>query len=506
MRQVARYVFSSDDATAEATVQRYQRATALVSSWITQKGWRGSPDFTMADGRSASIEIDEVEAGDGEFKRWRLLEEIPGGLFETMVGLARSADRVHVSASLAAGHNTNQLAPLQYEARCPSVLRQLAELPWGWRLGRSSLATAHTRFRGPAGGDALTSLLLDTERSLPVVAISTHFGLALHREMETRMARDLIGLATVAVVDDEAAWTLTQRLGKTLSCYNGAVRLYWPGLAADSPPTYHPLWTAERLLSGAGSVDAAEKYIREMLRKRLMAVSVPALAEASVFERVRAARQQAEEATRRAELVEAADYKKLAEEEADKADRMKLRVAELEGQIQDLRQQLWRVQAEDAWADGAESISPDDSQPPETVEEAVSRAKVLFAGRLRFGADVDAGVRGLNKTAGPPDKVLKYLRGLADLASARQSGPLGKGMMQWLGDRGIDGSGEFETISNNKAEQRKRTWDNGAGARRVFDFHLKPNEATQPDQCVRIYFDWDEAAAQVVVAWVGRHP
>ena len=281
MRQVARYVFSSDEATAEATAQRYLKAMEVVSSWITQKGWRGGPDLRMADGRSASVEVSKAEAGNGEFTRWRLLEEIPGGLFETMVGLARSGDRVHVSAALSAGHNTNQLAPLQYEARCPSVVRQLAELPWGWRLGRSSVATAPTRFRGPAGGDALTSLLLDPERSLPVVAISTHFGLALHREMETRMARDLVGLATVAVLDDEAAWTLTQRLGKTLSCYNGAVRLYWPGFAPGSPPIRHPLWTAERLLSGAGSVDAAEKYIREMLRKRLMAVSVPALAEAS---------------------------------------------------------------------------------------------------------------------------------------------------------------------------------------------------------------------------------
>ncbi len=506
MRQVARYVFSSDEATAETTVQRYQQATDVVSSWIAQKGWRGGPDLTMADGRSASIDVDEAEAGDGKFKRWRLLEEIPGGLFETMVGLARSGDRVHVSAALAAGHNTNQLSPLQYEARCPSVLRQLAQLPWGWRLGRSSLTTGPTRFRGPSGGDAVTSLLLDTERSLPVVAISTHVGLALHREMDARMARDLLGLATVAVIDDEAAWALTQRLGKTLSCYNGAVRLYWPGLAASSPPTHHPLWTAERLLSGAGTVDAAEKYIREMLRKRLMAVSVPALAEASVFERVKAARQEAEEKKRRAELLEAADYKKLAEEEADRADRMKLRVAELEDQIQDLRQQLWRLQAEDAWADGAEAISPDDSEPPETVEEAVSRARTLFAGRLRFGSDVDTGVRGLFKTAGPPDKVFRYLSGLADFATARQAGPVGKGMMQWLRERGVDCSEESETDRKNKTEQRKRTWDNGADSRRVFDLHLKPNEATSPDQCVRIYFEWDDAAAQIVVGWVGHHP
>jgi hypothetical protein len=506
MRQIARYVFSSEQNDASSTAARFERARDIVDTWVGQKGWNGGADFGMPDGRAGNLTRESASFGDECTERWTLLEEIAGGFFETMVGLARSADRVHVSATLAAGHNTNQLAPLQYEARCPTVVRQLAEQPWGWRLGASPIAVAPHVFRGSTGGDTLSSLLLHKERTLPVVTISTHFGLTIHREIAGRMARDLVGLATVAVMDDDAAWTVTQKLGKHLSCFNGAIRLYWPGLTLESQPLRHPLWTAARLMTGPGTVDAAEKFIRDTLRKRLMAVSVPALAEAAVFENVRRGSEEQEEARRRSQLTESADYQRWAEQEAERADRLKAQVASLEGQLKELRQQLYRLQSERAWSDEDDSLLPDDSQPPETVEEAVARARVLFAGRLRFGDDVDTGVRGLSRTAGPPDKVFRYLSGLAEMAAARQAGPLGKSPLQWLSASGIDGSEESETVSKNKTEQRKRTWDDGANQQRVFDLHLKPNEATQPDQCVRIYFDWDDAAAQVVVGWVGRHP
>ncbi len=53
---------------------------------------------------------------------------------------------------------------------------------------------------------------------------------------------------------------------------------------------------------------------------------------------------------------------------------------------------------------------------------------------------------------------------------------------------------------------KARTWDDGAGARREFELHLKPAEGTSPDRCVRIYFDYDETAQRAVVGWIGRHP
>jgi hypothetical protein len=67
-------------------------------------------------------------------------------------------------------------------------------------------------------------------------------------------------------------------------------------------------------------------------------------------------------------------------------------------------------------------------------------------------------------------------------------------------------SGESETVLNSPAEQKARTWDDGAGAKRGFNFHLKPSEATSPDRCVRVYFEYDEKRSKTIVGWIGKHP
>jgi len=82
---------------------------------------------------------------------------------------------------------------------------------------------------------------------------------------------------------------------------------------------------------------------------------------------------------------------------------------------------------------------------------------------------------------------------------------LGLYMVDWLKENGCLASGESETIRNNRTEMGKRTWDDGR-APREFNTHMKPSEATSPDRCVRIYFDWDTATEQIVVGWIGRHP
>jgi hypothetical protein len=78
-------------------------------------------------------------------------------------------------------------------------------------------------------------------------------------------------------------------------------------------------------------------------------------------------------------------------------------------------------------------------------------------------------------------------------------------MIQWLRGRGINASGESDTVRNSASEMRKRAWHDGS-KRRTFELHLKPNEVVSPDRCARIYFDFDDQRNCVIVGWVGRHP
>ena len=128
-----------------------------------------------------------------------------------------------------------------------------------------------------------------------------------------------------------------------------------------------------------------------------------------------------------------------------------------------------------------------------------------FPGVLTFGSDVDTGVKGLAPDAGPPEKIYIYLQTLAETVHLRRGSGLGLGLIPWLQNKGVSVSGESETVKGSTAENRKRTWNDGAGSR-LFDLHLKPSDGTSPDRCVRIYFDYDDTRRVVVVGWVGRHP
>lgn len=129
------------------------------------------------------------------------------------------------------------------------------------------------------------------------------------------------------------------------------------------------------------------------------------------------------------------------------------------------------------------------------------------ADTLVFGAAVTEGesVGTLAPDAGPPEKVLRYLRVLGEFTKAKRSGPLGTTAIKWLEGRNVTASGESETGRSSQKERQARTWDDGYGGRRFFDWHLKPKDATSPDHCVRIYFDYDEDFGKTVVGWVGTH-
>lgn len=63
--------------------------------------------------------------------------------------------------------------------------------------------------------------------------------------------------------DKWAAFALTNRLGKPLSCFNGAVRTYWPGFDLKSDPFDHPMFLPGRIaVHGAGRL--ADYFLRRL--------------------------------------------------------------------------------------------------------------------------------------------------------------------------------------------------------------------------------------------------
>jgi hypothetical protein len=257
------------------------------------------------------------------------------------------------------------------------------------------------------------------------------------------------------------------------------------------------------LLYGVPGTEEAAHRIRTQFRRKVLGLSTLTMHRHAVFDNIeRAHRAQIAEVRRK----DASQQELLELYEADN-DRLESENRALLERVARLQTDLANTKAMLEWAtrDSDEEVLPDSEVPPKTVDDAVETAKQQHNGLLVFGDDVPVGIRSLAENAGPPDKILAYLGGLARLAQARRNGSLGVSTVQWLKEQGLIAGGESETIKNNRGEMQKRTWHDGHD-RREFELHLKPSDATSPDRCARIYFDWDEETRRVVVGWVGRHP
>lgn len=516
MRTVARYSIEATAGDANASLIHYLTLADHLEAWLRWKGELvyGSSEQLVAvrfqDGREAvasSVDVDALP--DGALRSVTLTEPTHTGVsFETTITVALQAQVVHVYANLRVGGGADRpLAPLSYDARCPRLIRDCIAYDLPWSYGGDPIRRGREKKRGRQAGEALVQLVTSTTRMLPLVVVSEHLGFMLHPDLTVNLGQELLGLAHVVQIDDEAAWGLTRTIGDQWSCYNGAVRLYWPRVDTRKDPFAHPLWTARKLLDFTPDTRVSAERLCSHLRRRLTELSAFTIQEPAAIGAIVNLGRERRFASERVGLEGGSDYRQLAESYAAEVDELRIDLVKARNEVEALSSKVANLGIAVRWKDDEEqsAIEPETETPPTTVEGAVARAAREAAGVVLFGDDVKKGVSELFPQAGPPEKVLQYLRALTRMAAERRTGPLGTSMAAWFRRENINASQESETTVNSAAAKLRRTFHDGRGTR-FFEWHLKPNDATSPDKCVRIYFDWNEETHEVIVGWVGRHP
>jgi hypothetical protein len=105
------------------------------------------------------------------------------------------------------------------------------------------------------------NLLYLPGRRLPVIAISEGVkGTTCVAPNE--LAQAIAGAAHIVHLSTEASWELTRTVTKRMSAFNGAVRMYAPGLKEDEEDPYqHPLWLLQPEDSGAFTKSLAARVL-----------------------------------------------------------------------------------------------------------------------------------------------------------------------------------------------------------------------------------------------------
>jgi hypothetical protein len=345
--------------------------------------------------------------------------------------------------------------------------------------------------------------LTDNRRALPIVVVTNHPSTGRPLVDTQKLSRELAGLAHVTHLSTHlAARNLTDEVGAQLSAWQGAVRLYWPKFGKDAEPYEHKYWPPHRMPDEGGA------FLIDELRRWLGSVSAASVPENPVHGWVRAARWQALQ--KADDLPDwAKEYVRLQDQELKdirrQYDEVSKKLATALTKAEALQAQFGEV----SLAGG--KLAGDGDLPTElartdvsdlTVREAFQRAKEEIGDDVIFLPSTEASVKKFSAYKDPS----KLYRALLDVATAGRGwadDTLGKPFGEFFLERGYRYSARHPAAHDRRHRSHYEVRYNGRTV--LMEAHLKVDEATTADQCLRIYWYVDKTDKVLVVGHVGRH-
>jgi hypothetical protein len=360
---------------------------------------------------------------------------------------------------------------------------------------------------------ALVDLLEDPKRTRPVYVLGLPEDpgeeLAVNA---TKLGLRVSGIAHVATVSSDMCWELTDRYGKSLSIWGGAVRTYMPGFNPDFDDwTAHPLATADWVGRRFG---ASFRFV-DVLARSAAAISVRNRNLEELLPSFRAVRYEA----RRKRLDDLAKH-------SNTSDALTLVQMELdeERKKRELSEQLLTISDEDR-------ISAENERDIYRSQLYALRERIKFLGdelQRSGGAATPAWPESLDQLEewsrqNIADKVILLPRAIRaakkspfveprivyeclwwlaqTYARSRISGmPLDEDGLHRLGVS-LEKTGDAAHLRQWE-EKYFYLWK---GQKRFFELHLKKGSIHDDRLCMRIYFFFDEDDQMIVVGYLPGH-
>lgn len=253
----------------------------MLETWLEGKGvsdeHSSSGTFvSKTAGKSGVFNRTNVTSISGELLELSLTEPTKEGhRFRTEVTILNYEKRISVYLTLSAAVSGSFVSPITLYPRCPTIIRELLRLRKDWMFGGSDIPPPEPIILiGAESATKLAGYIMNESRTLPVTVVSDLDGEPIWTDLPEKLSVDLAGLSSVVRIDGEASWELTRLLGKSRSCYLGAVRIYWPLNEAtkDSSQLRSVVWTAERLLSNDADGKGLSRFTTS-LRRRVMSIA-----------------------------------------------------------------------------------------------------------------------------------------------------------------------------------------------------------------------------------------
>jgi hypothetical protein len=398
----------------------------------------------------------------------------------------------------------------EIEPHVPGIVRQIIKKP-GLYSGIFKLTDNPLQIKSESDTILLIDALLDASRTLPIIVASVPSNShVLDKPLldVKALSKACAGLALVIVLPARFTWQLTERFGKRLSVFEGAVRIYLQGFTEDANPFGgHDLILPDRISSADGAA-ATMKRLRwsaalgSVTRLKLgsdvttfAAIRLRSLEQRQIELRDTGASEQEQllAAQGRIEtlLSQVEEAERYQQQFSDLHDQSEERAKSAESQvlasgyrIQQLLEQLREA-----------GRTPDASIPlPQEWAEFADWCDINLAGRVMLTPQARRSLRG--SVFEDVELAARCLLWLAnELRIAKVSD--GDGTLR---DRVIEPGITNAHCGNDTYEIE---WQS---SRHQVDWHIKNGGNTRDRQrCLRIYYFWDESSQQAVIASMPEH-
>ena len=165
------------------------------------------------------------------------------------VRIGRFGDRCSIEHQIFIESIEYNISPAQMPVGSPRVVRDLCINSKAYIGDISEIEVKAIPY--PVHTDTLTrflKLLLHENRRIPIIFLSPYAHGETNRIDAKQLAKNLAGVAIVVHVDNsEVTWGLTNAVGRQMSCFNGAARIYWPGFSLEDAPQNHRLFLSSKI-------------------------------------------------------------------------------------------------------------------------------------------------------------------------------------------------------------------------------------------------------------------
>lgn len=249
---------------------------ARINDWVVNKydrawktpvtlGFDGTTIYPL-DGHSVRTQHQSLEDVDLLSLDWtHPHDRDPSSAWHSSVVAGRHDDAVEVAIAIRIATVQMTMRPVGYDLGRPRVV---TELIGGYDAHMGDWPVpAHAEVIKTSDVEAFANdVLLAPDRTLPVVVISPDAWNDRYLADPSETFEAVKGLAHVVSMDSKwAAFKLTDVVDKELSCYNGAVRVYWPGFKLESNPFDHRLYLPGNLEYWKGKGVSFGRHLFRML-------------------------------------------------------------------------------------------------------------------------------------------------------------------------------------------------------------------------------------------------